>query len=157
GIASIRRAIELEPGASEPQMTLGIYLCAHGRVEEGRPLVERALELDPLDPNTHLNHARIEDWCGNHQGAREALIRTLELSPDMAAVYSQLGIHSLRMGRGEEALAEIARETSPGYRDCGLAIAYHVLGNSDQSTQALERLISHGEEWGCQIAQVYAE
>jgi len=74
----------------------------------------------------------------------------------MAAVHASLGLHYLRMGRNDEAIAEIGKEGSAGYRDYGLAIAHHVIGNSEPADAALARLLTHGDQWGYQFASVYA-
>jgi hypothetical protein len=56
----------------------------------------------------------------------------------------------------EEALAEMAREPSIGYREYARAIAYHGLGMQRESDEALARVIAEGENWGYQIAVVHA-
>jgi len=152
----VRRAIALAPGASEPLWTMGVYLGCYGALEEGREFLRKAVEIDPLDPNAHLHRSRIEGWAGNLLGSCEAVMRALELSPEMVFLHSGLGLTYLRMGRKEEALAEIEKESSAGYRDYGLAIAYHASGRSEDSDAALARLVSHGPQWGFQIASVHA-
>jgi serine/threonine protein kinase/Tfp pilus assembly protein PilF len=153
---SLRRAVALAPGASDALCTMGVYSAAFGRIEEGRELLRRGIEIDPLDPNAHLNRARVEGWAGNLEGACESLRRALELSPEMAALHAIMGQFYLRMGRKDEAIAEIEKEGSAGYRDYALAIAYHMLGNSEQADAAFARLMTYGEQWGYQFASVHA-
>jgi len=43
-----------------------------------------------------------------------------------------------------------------GYHWCALAIVQHALGRPEDSDRALLNLIGEGEQWGIQIAHVYA-
>ncbi len=153
---SLRRAVALAPGASEPMWTMGAYLGAYGHIEEALKLVRRGVEIDPLDPNAHLGRARVEGWAGNLEGACEAASKALELSPEMAALHSTLGLNYLRLGRKDEAIAEIQKEGSAGYRDYALTIAHYQNGQLEKSDAALARLQAHGDQWGYQIASAHA-
>jgi hypothetical protein len=55
----------------------------------------------------------------------------------------------------DEALAEIAKEGSVGYREYALAIVYHALGRRRESDDALARVVAEGEHWGYQVAAVH--
>jgi adenylate cyclase len=74
----------------------------------------------------------------------------------MAAAHSGLGLLYLRRGMGGEAVAEIQKEASAGYREYALAIAYHALGRQQESDAALARLLREGEQWGFQFAAAHA-
>ena len=153
---SIRRARLLAPGASSPMVTMSVYEGALGDIEEALRLAPQAQEIDPLDPHVHMNRGRIELWAGNLEAAREGYLRAVELSPGMASVHSSLGLVYLRLGMGDKAMAEIQKESSPGYREYALAIAYHTLGMHQESDAALARLLTESEQWGYQFATVHA-
>jgi serine/threonine protein kinase/tetratricopeptide (TPR) repeat protein len=155
-VEAIRRARTLAPGASGPMATLAVYLAAFGRNEEAVPLSRQAQEIDPLNPSVHVNRARIERWASNLEAACEGYQRALELSGEMAAVHSILGLLYLERGMRDEALAEIQREPSSGYRECALAIAFHALGMQQESDDALARLLTESEQWGYQFAMAHA-
>jgi hypothetical protein len=80
----------------------------------------------------------------------------LELSPEAAAAQSSLGLSHVRQGKGEQGIAEIMKEASPGYRDQALAIAYHLLGMKKESDEAMTRLFVQSAEWGAQFASAHA-
>jgi Flp pilus assembly protein TadD len=118
-------------------VTMSAYNAAFGRIEEALPLARRAQEIDPLNPNVHVNRGRIEGLVPNLEAACEAYRRTQELSPGMAAVHSNLGLLYLQQGKGDEAIAEIRKEGSAGYREFALAFAYHAVGMRKESDATL--------------------
>jgi tetratricopeptide (TPR) repeat protein len=146
----------LAPGASGPMVALSVYEGAFGRMEEAMDLARRAQEIDPLNPGAHVNRGRVESWASNLSAACEGYLRALELSPGTASLHSSLGLLYLRRGMGEEAIAEIKKEASAGYREYALAIAYHALGMQRESDEALARVLQEGEQWGFQFAAAHA-
>jgi Flp pilus assembly protein TadD len=136
---------------------MAVYEAIFGRFDEALRFAERAVELDPLDPMTHMESGRVLMCSGRPAEAEANHRRALELSPGMVGARSTLGLLLLLQGRGEEALDEVRKEESPGYRNFGLAIAAHALGRSEESDRALAALMAIGEEWAAQIAMVHAE
>lgn len=53
-------------------------------------------------------------------------------------------------------VAEIQKEQSAGYRDHALAIAFHAIGEREQSDAALKRLLGQDEQWAFQFASAHA-
>ena len=153
---AIRTARTLAPGASSPMVSMAVYEGSLGEIEEALQLARRAQEIDPLNPSVHVNRGRIESWASNLEAACEGYLRAVELSPGMASVHSSLGLVYLRQGMGDKAIAEMQKESSAGYREYGLAIAYHRLGMHQESDAALARLLTESEQWGYQFATVHA-
>jgi serine/threonine protein kinase/tetratricopeptide (TPR) repeat protein len=156
GMESIRRAMTLAPGSSSAIAAMSLYEGALGDPSESLRLARRAEEIDPLNTEAHVNRGRVESWVGNYEAACEAYSRALELSPGTAVAHTSLGLNYLRRGMGERAIAEIQQEPSAGYRDYGLAIAYHTLGKKKESDEALARLLEESEQWGIQFASAHA-
>jgi len=119
-------------------------------------LSKLAVELDPLNPETHLNYEKILFWAGHLDKAGDVLKRALELSPDITGAHLNLSWVLLFQGKLDEALIEAKMEKLAGYRNCGLAMVYHAKGMKHESDSTLEDLIAIGEHWGFQIALVYA-
>jgi serine/threonine protein kinase/tetratricopeptide (TPR) repeat protein len=153
---ALRRAESLAPGSSGPLSGLALYEASRGRLEAAVALARRAVDCDPLAPFVHLNTARIEMMAGHLDRARDSYVTALELSPDITSGRASLGLIYLRLGRVEEAVTEIEKERSGGYRNLGFAIAYHVLDRERESDEALARLVNEGEEWGIQLAVAHA-
>lgn len=61
------------------------------------------------------------------------------------------------MGRLQQALAEMERESDPTWRLFGLAIANHALGKKKESDAATAEFIAKNHDGGAyQIAEIYA-
>ena len=156
GLEEVRRARALAPGAGGPMITLANYEACFGHFDEALWLVQQAREIDPLNPHVHLHGARIQGWANQLEAASATYTKAVELSPGMACTHAAFGLILLERGMPDEALAEIAKETSAGYREYALGIAYHTLGKRQESDGALARLLAQGEGWGYQIAAVHA-
>ena len=90
--ADFRRAVALEPGASELYQPYSRFLLAMGRIDGSRAASERALQLSPLSPGLthhlgwHYLHAR------QYDRARETLQRALELDSTAWRVHFDLAL-----------------------------------------------------------------
>jgi serine/threonine protein kinase len=155
-ISHTRRALALAPGSSEAMVILSQYVGFQGRIDEALDLARRAQDLDPMNPNVLVNRSRVENWANHLEAARDASLRALEVSPEMTATRASLGITLIRLGRKDEGLAEIAKETSLGYRLYNSALAQHLIGAPDEADALLPRLLELGEEWAFQVATLHA-
>ena len=78
----LRRAIELSPQWSWPQMYLGMFLASARRLEEGVPYMERAMELDPLSPFVHGLIGLSYTTGGRNDAALRVTEAVVALQPD---------------------------------------------------------------------------
>lgn len=76
-----RRAMELDPALAEPHAVLGLMYMAQRRFTEARAAYERALELDPADPNTMFAAATNLWQAGYLERSIELLDRVLAIDP----------------------------------------------------------------------------
>ena len=151
-----RKAYALAPNDSQIVSSLSIYEGISGRFEKALRLSKLAVELDPLNPETHRYYGNILFWTGQLDKAGDVIKRALEMSPDMAAAHLNLGWVLIFQGKLDEALTEIKMEKLDGYRNCGLAMVYHAMGRKQESDSAFEDLLANGDHWGFQTACVYA-
>lgn len=156
GMESVRRAVELAPGASTAIGMLSFYEAMIGDKAEARRLALRGVEIDPLNREAHTALARLESGDGNLEAACESYSRVLELSPGAANIHSTLGLLYLRRAMADKAIEEIMKEPSAGYRDHALAMAYWEMGMKKESDEALARLLKEPEQWAIQFAGAYA-
>ncbi len=125
----LRRVIELRPSHVPSRMNLGVMLlreatllAARGesgqaaqRLAEAETLLARALELDPLDFNTHANLGDVRLRRGDVRGAERAYLDAVRLRPRHPHARAGLGRIRLAEGRYAEAVEqfEIALRSFP--------------------------------------------
>jgi len=107
------KAIELDPNFAEPYSDLAhSYLIVPlnpglGQAESAairRPLVETALDLDPMSPSAHTGLGYVLRDEGNEQESTESFQRAIELDPNHADAYAGLGSNAFRRGDAEQSL-----------------------------------------------------
>jgi TolB-like protein/DNA-binding winged helix-turn-helix (wHTH) protein len=153
---SLERARELAPGDPENLGRGAMLATCQGRPEEAIELRKQELLLDPLQPLEYMNLAQDLRDLGRHEEALVALGKAFDLNPKEGMAHEIRGEVYLNQGRPQEALAEMDKEPEDIFRDLGRALAYHALGQSQESEAALARLISqHRDDAAYQIAQAY--
>ncbi|HEU4940434.1 MAG TPA: tetratricopeptide repeat protein, partial [Candidatus Eisenbacteria bacterium] len=155
--ASFARALELAPGDAVSLNGAGVLALVLGRVEESITLHGRASEQDPLSASPHANLGLTLHHAGRFAEAEAALRRALEIAPQRVITRGVLARTLAAQGRGDDALAEVAREPDEGYRLFALAAIHHLLGHKSGADAALQDLIErHGEAYAVQVAEVLA-
>jgi len=119
-------------------------------------LADEAVRLDPLNPSSHIFAARVYLWAGEFAKARQYNEKALQIAPGFASGWGNIAATLLLEGRAEEALIAAQRETPSGYQHTALACVFHALGRHQDSDRELAALLAFGEQWGAQIAMVYA-
>jgi eukaryotic-like serine/threonine-protein kinase len=153
---SLERARELAPGDAENLGRGAMLATCQGRQEEAIELRKQEVVLDPLRPLEYMYLAQDLRDLGRHEEALVVLGKTLDLNPNQSMAHEIRGEVYLAQGRLQEALPEMDKEPEDVFRDLGKALAYHALGQSQESDSALARLISqHQDDGAYQIAQVY--
>jgi tetratricopeptide (TPR) repeat protein len=97
----------------------------------------KAVELDPLRANSHLNLGQLLYLAGRYDEAYAALQKALDLNPPAAYVHVILGQVLIAEGKPLQALAEIEKELSEWGKLPGDGLAYHALGREQNSNAAL--------------------
>jgi len=116
-LASLRRAIELNPSLPVARSLLGQFLGIAGRTEDGLRELDNAIRLSPRDPQLWTFHAGkqvVLFVAGRYEEARAASERALEIDPESASAtaYSSIAATSALLGdlpRARSALAETLR------------------------------------------------
>jgi len=124
--------------------------------ELARDAVRQALSADSSFGPAYTALAQIE---GQYDWDFDAAAQHMEkaLNPDASKVRFQHGQVLLAQGDLTGALIEMKREPNAVYRLSGIAIAQHLLGDTEASNAALQELIaSRTETAAYQIAEVYA-
>ena len=157
GRVDLERALMLAPGDSRVQNDYGYMLATFGRLSEAIRVINKAIELDPINSNAWGNIGVYLTARHDYPGARRALERSLEISPEDSIDRADLGTLNLMEGRFQDALTEYERSGDEVLRLTGEAIVEHTLGNDQKSRRSLEQLIAqHASDSAYQVAQVYA-
>jgi thioredoxin-like negative regulator of GroEL len=93
----------------------------------------------------------------NYPAAYDAFHRSRAIRPDGSNWKSGLALLQLLDGQAREALLTFQSMPFDVYRDTGVALSEHTLGNAKAQQQALDKLIAASANIAaCQIAGVYA-
>jgi TolB-like protein/DNA-binding winged helix-turn-helix (wHTH) protein/Flp pilus assembly protein TadD len=140
--ASLRRAVELEPGNPDIAGLAALSSAILGRLYEALQLQHRAVDLDPLNAHSWAGLGEIEFRDGKLDEAEAHMKKAHELRPDDSLSTFFLSQIYVMQGRPQDALPEIERLGYDPMRMFLYAIAYHALGREKESDAALRKLIT---------------
>jgi Flp pilus assembly protein TadD len=138
--ASTRESVQ-----STSLLSLGVALKQLGRLAEALECAERAIALEPNDPNAHINRASALNGLRRFEEAQQSAERAIELDLTHAKAHHNHGIALNGLGRVEEALASICRaiELDPNdaaaHRNC--AVALNNLSRFEEALESADRAI----------------
>jgi len=93
----------------------------------------------------------------NYAAAYDAVHRALAIRPTDNSSRFQIACLQLFDGKAQDALATFQNNSFAVFRDTGVAMAEHTLGDAESSQQALDRVIATAaEDAAYQIAEIYA-
>jgi serine/threonine-protein kinase len=157
-LADMERGLSLKPeDADALQLYARVGLRPLGRLPEAIATLRKAAALDPLNAQVWSTLGSVLIMSGQFDAAREALNRSLEISPEQALTPMYLAVGFLLEGKPSAALAASLRSTEPIFRLQGAALAEHDLGHPKESQRALEEVIARWPYAAAfQIAEIYA-
>ncbi len=143
--AQFERAVALDGNSSAGHFGLGKLALEQKDYAAARTELARALELQPGDPSTRLELARVFELEGKPEGAIEIYTQYLKSAPgpESAPVHRRLGAIYAGQQKLEPAAAEFeeaARLAPSSEDDWNLARAYAGLKQPDKAVPHLLRL-----------------
>ncbi len=158
-----KRAIELNPKYPTAYHWYSIFLKNSGRNDEAATMIKRAAELDPLSSVISVNISRLYQLQNNHQASIENSLKLIDLDPNFGPAHQYLALSYLRLGRNEEAIAEMEKAATltkhAGITLGDLGYVYAVLGKKTEAMTILKELeekYSRKEAVGAYVAAVYS-
>ena len=148
-IATLRRALSLDPLSLPIQMALGVVFAYSGRVEESLEVYRKAIELDPAYAPTCNNLANSLVFLGRYEESLEAEDVSSRLNPDhtppeyvdaVRAGYAEGGIQGYWEAILRWNSAHIQDDGPGAYLD--MAVACAQLGRVDEAFEHHERLVA---------------
>jgi TolB-like protein len=131
--AGFRAALDLCPGYVPARHRLALLLAWHGRFDEARVEIRRALHSDPLSTVTAASAGWIEYFAGNHDAAIAIERRLLRDDPDAAPALVPLALALTAAGRAAEAVAVLR----PGPESAAASAAARRIGAADGGSPLL--------------------
>jgi serine/threonine-protein kinase len=154
--ADFDKALSLAPGNPLAQAGYSRLLIARGELPEAIATLRKMVEFDPLDAAEWGQLGRMLNAAGDFPAARQALERSLEISPESNVVLYHRGMHELLQGRAAEAMPYF-RKAGSGYGGAGRAMAEFTLGNTAAAQRELDAEIAgYSQGAAFQIAEIYA-
>jgi len=156
--ADLERALALKPDDPDAlNQYASLISRSLGRFPEGIAAARRATEQDPLNARVWFTLGSLLAMSGQRGMARQALNRSLEISPDQSFTPYALGMTFLLDREPATAKDVFPRSSNEVFRLAGAALAEHDLGQPSESQRALDELIrKYGYSAAYQIAEVYA-
>jgi TolB-like protein/Tfp pilus assembly protein PilF len=153
-----KRALQIEPNNLVAINTLGILLSNVGRFEDALPLYDYRVAHDPANPTAYNNRGITRYYARQWDAAIDDFRTALRLSPAFVGARNGIAV-SLLVGKGDAAgaLREIAGEPDEASRLQVRALAFHALGRTRESNEALQQLIrTYGDQQPTLIALAYS-
>jgi len=152
-VAAYEKAIELAPGYA----TSYHWLAEHWRIgfsdpERALPLINRAMELDPLSPVINITVAETLEDLGRAEESLSQIEHTIEIAPGFPSVY---GIKSQILAYSFNRLDQAVRESDRGIEldpDSANAYVKHAqlfseLGDEAKAIENIEHALRLGPDF----------
>jgi tetratricopeptide (TPR) repeat protein len=140
----LRRAVGLNQNYAEAHWAFGSVLPTVGLLAEAVHEMRKALTLDPLQPVYSRWLSRLMLFSGDYTGAIAQARKTIDLNPDYAYSYVDIGSAYVELGDAESALQWFQRgqglESSVRSYDALIVRALARLGRREEGDEILNRL-----------------
>jgi serine/threonine protein kinase/tetratricopeptide (TPR) repeat protein len=144
-----RRGLQLNPNSALGHSRFGWFLSWIGRDDEAVAEVNRAVELDPVDPSELTRLAAVHYVARRYDEAIVAASRAIDIDPTYAFAYDRLGRACTEKGMYQRAIValETAVKLSGGPITHGpvLGRAYALAGRRSDAVRVLEELLKLGQ------------
>lgn len=166
-IAHYETALRATPDKARTHTTLGMVMLRRGRASDAAEHFMAALKINPAREDAYrgLQLARRQqplkpkamDHCirgiqlemgGNVQGAIDQYQKAVEINPDFADAYLDLGMAYTKLGQTDDAIGEYqaAIQIEPNMLDAhsNLAVAYYTQGDAASAWEEVKQFRRYG-------------
>jgi TolB-like protein/Flp pilus assembly protein TadD len=134
-----QQALRLNPNLADAHSTYSHFLCCMGRIEEALPHIERAIELDPLNPFINYFYGMVLGFNRRPDDAIAAFRTVLEIEPNFGLAHGGVATMLYLKGNHDEAFAiwrkmhaddaEITEALEDGFEEAGYNGAYRAVAD----------------------------
>jgi Flp pilus assembly protein TadD len=139
-------AVDLDPNYPTGMQWYASILLDLGRYDEAAQFYQRAYELDPLSGPINDGLINTFQVHNEHEQAVQNALKFIEVDPSFPAVFSDLGLSYLKLGRSTEAITYLEKAVELSGRESwvlgNLGYAYAVSGKRSEALAVLEELKS---------------
>ena len=135
-----QKQVNAQSAAVGEMFNQGLGLATQGKYDEAIPILQRALEKDPGQPDIWANLGDIQSKAGKMEDAVASFEKAIALRPDDVGFYQNMGVLFAKMGKEDDAQAAFgkAAELNPE----GSAVNFFNLGatlvNSGKLVEAID-------------------
>ncbi len=154
---ALEKVLLLEPANADALHHLSSVYGITGDFEKSIELGKKALALDPLKSIFYSNQAATYTYANRIEEANAAYKKALEINPQFGRAHMYLGRNHLLQGKPDLALQEMQKENGEVFKQFGLALAYHALGDKNRADELLKDFITiYQQQWPYLVAELYA-
>ena len=143
--ATFARQCNTTPFWAEGFANLGTAYLQQGRWVQAVQELEKALSIEPGNPQVHLNLGTALSRAGRLPEALEAFAETVRLKPDFPEAHYSLGLARARSGRPRQAIEAFrqAVQLTPEDADFhyNLGVAHNELGQLEEAVEAFRQAV----------------
>lgn len=151
-----RRAVELEPGNGELLRDYAFFAARIQRADAEQS-AERAVSLNPLDPEAYRTRGQVLFYLRRFGDARQPFRQALALG-DSRKNRFWAAWNELAAGKLDEPVRVCERDVDSWYAQNCLAIAYHRQGRHAEAEKILARMQKEqGDLLAAQYSEIYAQ
>jgi serine/threonine-protein kinase len=150
------RALDMNDALLLPECE-AYFANVTGSLDEAIKIQRQILDRDPLNSSAIGTLGFYLFESDRFEESLALFRREMQLNPHAVENRSLAGVALALLGRGEQALAEIAAERHEGYRLWASSVAYWTLGRRDESDASLKMLLEKFPQASAyHVAQLYA-
>jgi len=142
---SFRHALRLDPGNAEVRHYFAHFLLWVNRAEESARECNRAVELDPFNPDLISCLGWHDIHVGNYDGAVEWTRRALTFQRDHGWALMVMGWAYEQKGMFQEALSALQKSFPSTLQAASIAHAFAISGNRTAAGKILEDLLAESK------------
>jgi len=152
------QALALAPGNAEIVRASGNFALLMGNVEAGLAAIHRAIELDPLNPRSHVLLGYGLYIARRYQESTAAFAEAISLDPEHTQAYAFQGLAHYALGNLQEARSSCETKRDYWLSQWCLAVVYHKLGRHPDAESEFAKLkAGNGDDAALQYAEIYAQ
>ena len=141
-IRHFKRALVSNPDEYLALKGLALSLTEYtGKIPEAVPLVERLIQVDPLDPSNYLIQGRLYFYGGEYESAVRSFYKGYQLDPRNVSLMQMYSWSLAYEKRIDEALSIIEQtvKVSPesAFTRCSLLLKYALLNDKDKAHEQI--------------------